>query len=692
MIHDLESISHALAALAFLGLLVLVLVSWRGGAIGAWLAVACAATVVWAAFVAYASSPPGWPRELIEVLEVVRSAGWIAFLLVLLSLPSPGRTISSGWIGTVAVVVAVCLITIGIAFVDARALASVLSGLDMDLALLGRLVLAVIGLLLIENLLRNTRPDHRWAIKFLCFGIGSLFAYDFFMYADALLFHRVSADLHAARGVTNAVIVPLIAVSARRSPGWSIDIFVSRRAVFHSATLIGAGTYLLFMAAVGFYLREFGGHWGAVLQVTFLFAAILMLVLVVFSGSFRARAKDVISKNFFRYKYDYRDEWLRFIDTIASAEHAVSLPQRVMEGIANIVESPEGALWACDGATHYTLLASWNLGAPEGAREADPSFARCLEANQTVIDVDVLAQKPDSYPGLVLPDWLGSIPRAWLVVPLLHHDRMLGFLLLGRPRAPRRMDKEDYTLLTTAGRQAASYLAEREVARTLAESQQFDEFNRRFAFVLHDVKNLVSQLSLMLQNAPKHKDNPAFQEDMLETVKESVDKMKRLLVRLHRSGKETAVTTRVPLDSVLSGVVEDGKHRNGSLSFDCGGENIAVVADEERLASVFAHLLDNALEAIDGQPDGRVAIRLSARGDEAVVEFEDNGPGMNEEFLRNDLFRPFRTTKDGGFGIGAYESRAFIQELGGRLDVTSEPGRGTMVRICLPMLVSREKV
>jgi putative PEP-CTERM system histidine kinase len=333
-------------------------------------------------------------------------------------------------------------------------------------------------------------------------------------------------------------------------------------------------------------------------------------------------------------------------------------------------------------------MASWNATVPEGAMEVDPSFTEFLESRQAVINLAQLEERPEAYDGLKVPDWLREIRRAWLIVPLIHHDRLLGFLLLGKPRAARDVDHEDYVLLTTVGRQAASYLAERETARALVEARQFDEFNRRFAFVLHDIKNLVSQLSLLTQNAEKHKKNPAFQEDMLATVKESVDKMNKLLVRLHEGGREAAATKAVELAPLMRGVVERNAGRSDNLMFESTVDGISVVADEERLGAVLAHLIDNALGGISEMTDGtgRVDVRLSARGGEAVIEVQDNGAGMDEHFVRNELFRPFKSTKSGGYGIGAFESREFVRELGGRMDVISAPGKGTTIRISVPAL------
>ncbi|MPY69535.1 MAG: PEP-CTERM system histidine kinase PrsK [Alphaproteobacteria bacterium] len=689
MTFDIGAISHATAMAAFLLLMLLVVLSWRQGYIGAWLTAACGLTALWAGVAAWNDWTGGQLGLAVLVLEVLRTAGWIAFLLSLLFLDRQGGTMAPAWLATVGAIGALCAAVVGLDIAAAAHVGADMLAGALNLPIFGRLILAVAGLLLVENLLRNTRPEHRWGIKFLCFGIGGLFAYDFFMYADALLFHRVNDNLGAARGVTNALIVPLIAVSARRNPTWSIDVFVSRQVIFHSTTLVGAGVYLLAMAGVGYYLREFGGEWGSVLQATFLFAALILMALVLFSGTFRARLKEMISTHFFSYKYDYRDEWLRFIGTISSSTGAgVSLPMRVMEGIAGIVESPEGAIWFCEDETRCTLMASWNATVPEGAMEVDPSFTEFLESRQAVINLAQLEERPDAYDGLIVPDWLREIRRAWLIVPLIHHDRLLGFLLLGQPRAARDVDHEDYVLLTTVGRQAASYLAERETARALVEARQFDEFNRRFAFVLHDIKNLVSQLSLLTQNAEKHKKNPAFQEDMLATVKESVDKMNRLLVRLHEGGREAAATKAVELAPLMRGAVERNAGRNDNLMFESTVDGISVVADEERLCAVLAHLIDNALGGISEMTDGtgRVDVRLSARGGEAVIEVQDNGAGMDEHFVRNELFRPFKSTKSGGYGIGAFESREFVRELGGRMDVISAPGKGTTIRISVPAL------
>jgi putative PEP-CTERM system histidine kinase len=679
---SIDGLSYGSAAVAFVVLAALLLVSWRRGAVGAWLMVAAVVSALWAVYGTYGAVTGSGDEIVLGVLELLRSAAWIGCLLWVLFRTPQANPTEFGRRYAAPAIAALFVAMIGLEIAAPGFGDEAPGGVGFDPSIFGRLAIAVVGVLLVENLFRNTRLDFRWNIKFLCIGLGGLFAYDFALYSDALLFQRINEGLISARGFTNAVVAPLVAIAAARNRGWAVDVFVSRKVVFHTATLVGTGLYLLAMAGVGYYLREFGGRLGPVVVSVFVFAAFVVLVLVVFSGGFRAWLRVNINKHFFSYKYDYREEWLRLIATLSSVGIAGGLPVRVIRGVADIVESPEGALWLREEDDRFSLCAQWNCSPEPGSYAADASFTDILEERRWIINLEEIEERPDFYAGLVVPDWIRTRTRPWLVVPLMHHETLLGFLLLGRPRAPTALNWEDYDLLKTFGRHAASYLAEQQSAQALAEARQFDEFNRRFAFVMHDIKNLVSQLSLIVANAGKFKDNPAFQDDVLQTVKESVDKMNRLLVRLHESGREAAGTSIVELSSFLHRVVDKNALNAGNIALDCRVDGVAVVAEEERLSAVMAHLIDNAVEATGDR--GKVSVGLDSSGGDAIIEITDDGPGMDAEFIRTELFRPFRSTKPGGYGIGVYESRAFVRGLGGRLDVVSAPGHGTTVRIRLP--------
>src|SRR5690606_16925250 len=240
-----------------------------------------------------------------------------------------------------------------------------------------------------------------------------------------------------------------------------------------------------------------------------------------------------ISKHFYRYNYDYREEWMRFTRTLSKPGPDVG--ERAIEAVAALVESPGGVLWQRRDSGHFEPVAHWQVPALARSEPADSPFCRFLETSQWVIDLHEYAHSPDKYDALVLPEWLESIPRAWLVVPLMLHARLFGFVLLQNPRSPVKLNWEVIDVLEIAGSQAASQLAQQEAANALMVARQFESFNRMSTFVVHDLKNLVLQLSLMNANAARHKDNPEFQADMLETVDYSVQKMKIMLQKLSRS-------------------------------------------------------------------------------------------------------------------------------------------------------------
>ncbi|RME62799.1 MAG: PEP-CTERM system histidine kinase PrsK, partial [Alphaproteobacteria bacterium] len=447
-------------------------------------------------------------------------------------------------------------------------------------------------------------------------------------------------------------------------------------------SLLATGAYLLLMAAAGYYLREFGGDWGTLLQVGFLAAALILLLVLAFSGRVRSQFRVFFTKHFFSYRYDYREVWLRFIRTVSDTSGALDLDHRVIQAVAEMFDSPGGALWLHEDG-EYVLAARWNWRTAAAGREAeDGPLARFLAARQWAVDLNELRDGAGDYGDLPVPAWAAEDGAAWLIVPLVHHERLIGFLVLSQPRARRPLNWEDHDLLKTVGRQAASYLAERQSQEALGQAHQFEAFNRRFAFIMHDLKNLVSQLSLLVRNAERHADNPEFRADMLATLRASVDKMNDLLAKLRRATDAIRRDERFALRPLLEAVVREKGAAHNSLTLSWQGGDVMLAGDRERLEQVFAHLLQNAIDASKADAPIRVVVR---QGEETVeVDVADEGCGMSEQFVRSELFRPFRSTKAAGFGIGAYEARELVRSLGGKLRVRSKVGEGTVMTVVLP--------
>lgn len=548
----------------------------------------------------------------------------------------------------------------------------------------GLLALSVAGLVLVEQIMRNAHVESRRAVKYLCIGLGLIFVYDFYLYSNALMLQILDARLWNVRGFVNAMAVPVLAVAIARDPRLSLDIFVSRRMVFHTTALLGTGLYLLAMGVGGYYIKTHGGEWGTVIQVIFLVAAGLILMVLLFSGRVRASLRVLINKHFFHYKYDYRDEWLRFIQTLSSGQPDDHLRERAIHSIADIIDSPGGVLWMREMG-RFVPVASWQMDVSVNDTVAldDPLIA-FMSAHEWLIDLDELERDPELYDNLGLPAWLIGMSRAWLVVPLIVHGHMHGFIVLARSLAQRHFNWEDSDLLKTAGRQAAVHLAQLEASRALAEAKQFEACNRLSSYVMHDLKNLIAQLSLVVTNAAKHKGNQHFMEDAIITVDNSVQKMNKLLEHLRSDSMQVQESNYLDVCSMLDEVVEIMSNNSPVPRLDCQAAGIHIQADHDRCGAMVGHLIRNAQDATP--PDGQVIVRLFKREDRAIIEVQDTGSGMDEMFIKEHLFKPFHSTKGKtGMGIGVYEVREYVYKLGGDLEVISRIDEGSTFRISLPV-------
>jgi len=677
--------SYGLAALAFAAFaLQLTLGARKGGFHARVLVAAVAASALWAAgALAFELFGGAWQWFAAKLFDVARIGGWFAFVL-LLSAPAAGaaagdrmRNVAPPWF----FVLAAALLLANLALPMPAALPGGSAAGDEALRFAPGLGLAILGLVLAEQLYRRTPELGRWGVKPLVIGLGGMFAFDLLLFSDAMLFRRLDPDLWAARGIVHALVIPFAAVATARNTAWTIDLHVSRGVVMHSTALLLSGIYLLAMAAAGYYVRFFGGSWGKMLQVALLFGAALLLALVVFSGQFRARLRIFVSKHFFSYRFDYREEWLRFTHTLSARNPHLGLQELCIKALADLVESSAGVLWMADG-DGFRQIARWNLPEVHATEPRDGALASFLARTGWVIDLREYSDSPERYPGLVPPEWLGALREAWLVVPLVSATDAVGFVVLARPRAPMKVDWEVRDLLKTAGRQAASYLSQIRATEQLLEARKFDAFNRMSAFVVHDLKNLVAQLSLLLKNAERHRGNPEFQRDALETVEHVTQRMNAIMLQLRTGTTPVDGPKPVELAALVRQIQRAKSGERTAVTVEAAAD-LHALGHEDRLERVIGHLVQNALDATAGE-GGKVVVRVVRDGANAVVEVADDGVGMTPEFVRDRLFKPFQTTKPHGMGIGIYESFQYVTALGGRILVDSAPGVGTKVRVSLP--------
>jgi putative PEP-CTERM system histidine kinase len=685
---NLSAIGYGFAGIAFLTLTVLLVSSWQGRLQGAVLIAAAAFSALWGLALTVSFSHPGLDVVRTFLAEILRSGSWLAFLSVLfaggMGSRSDHRILVFG-----GPVLAVLVLLSGLALTIPKIYEFSVAGVGAVLTL-GSMVLSLFALIMLEQIYRNARPGQRSSLKFFCLGLAVVFLYDLVLYSHWILFRQADPLFWSVRGFIAALSVPLIAVSAQRNPGWTVGIFVSRQVVFYTTTVMAVGTYLVAIAAVGFYIRHLGGSLGPAAQLVFFAAALLSLAVMLASERLRVRLRVFLSKHFFRNRYDYREEWLRLMNTLASPEDpSLTLDKRSIKALADILRSPRGVLYLYNqDAASYRCAAGWNTGVSDKHLPADGELANFLQSTKWIVDVPEYQGHPEKYPGVTDQQAFGSelealgIPSPGFIVPLVMGENVLGFIILSRPAPGRHLNFEDHDLLKTVGRQVASYLDQEIKKFQLAEVRQFETFNRLTAFLMHDLKNLIAQQTLMVENAERHIDNPKFVEDAIDTVRAGVARMHKILEQLSKGAPAQALDN-VELGRIVLEAAAQCADRDPRPTTEIAEARVWVKANREQLLMAFIHAIRNAQDATP--PGGNVTVSLETADAKYVVRIRDTGRGMEQSFIEQRLFKPFDSTKGShGMGIGAYQIRETVRSIGGQLLVDSKRGVGTCVTILLP--------
>jgi putative PEP-CTERM system histidine kinase len=670
---------YGLCAAAYAAVAVFLVLRTRANPSRLGLVAACALTVLWAGtVVALPEANPllGAPG----VLDLLRVTTWYAVTLHFYRRFVSGRTGPGRPFVVMGALIA--LMVVGAMLAGLSRTGAGLTLFSLGLAV--RLLLAICELLLLENLLRNAPEEARWNVNLVCIALGALAAYDILLCTDAVLFHLVSPVLDDGRALANVLVAPLLGLAGVRIQKAPV-LAISRAAAFHSASLVVSGLLLLGLAGVGEVFRAFGMRWGAVAEVGLICAGVIAVAVLLTSGAGRSHIRAALVDPFFAERYDYRREWLRCIDTLAGAGSRAPLHARVIRTVAQVVDSPAGVLFLREGVPGrgFGCAGAWNM----------PGVALPVPADHPLL-AGFGAGEDIAVPGLgtFMHPPLDGLPELWLAVPLPNAGGGPpgGFVLLAPPRAPFALDEEVFALLRTIGREVATYLAEQQALQALMEARQLRDFGKRFAFVAHDIKNVSSQLSLLLANAERHLENPEFQRDMLETVRASVAKIGALLRRLQEppgtadATPAGAASAQVePLDRLETVAATCRRVHGANVTVEATTPVGPVTMAPTAFDAVLTHLLDNALEAAG--PGAPIRFVLSREGRRVLVDIIDRGPGMTPDFVHEELFRPFRTSKAEGSGIGAFQARELLREAGGDLIVLSRPGEGTTMRMMLPL-------
>jgi putative PEP-CTERM system histidine kinase len=673
-------ISFGIAGAGFLVLTLLLAVGREGRSQGARLIGACAATALWAAIHAACAWTGQAPEPAVLAAECLRFGAWILLLDGVATAVGTPRARLLAMHGALAGVLMLVVAIVVLEWLRAW------PGLVLRPTVLAGAVLAVFLLLYVGLVTQAARGEVRDALAWLLAALGLIVGYDLVVFA---LLHFTSVSVGPAweiRGLINLLTLPMIVIAARRNPRWVPRLFVSRHVVFYGIAIAAGAAYFILVVILARLSSRHGGPWGGTAQVILLGIAIAAFVALLALPGLRQRLRVFITKHFYRSKYDYRAEWLRFIQTLSAAQLDPDPRGSAIRAIAQIISSPGAVLFQRgDQWTGFVPVCAWPRGHVDVSQlpsvPAEDEMVGFLEQRQWVIDLHELRSNPSLYGGIAVPAVFGTPGSARIILPLLRGNDLIGFVVLDDPATPFDPNYEDRDLLKTVGRHVATHLAQHDADRRLAESRQFEAFHRLTAFVMHDLKNLAAQLALIVVNAERHKQNPEFIDDVITTVANSTSRMQRLIEQLR--GRDLPGLHRpVPLEEVAARACERciGRRPQPQLTVEDAG--LVVDADPDQLVTALEHLVRNAQDATPEH--GSVAVTVRADGDGCLVIVADTGCGMTAEFIQERLFRPFDTTKGSqGMGIGAYQLREYVRSLGGAVEVTSTPRTGTTIEVRL---------
>ncbi len=669
-------VSYFSGGIAFTFLTITFIYLWQQRLIHSTLILAGVTSLAWHFAIAFNYHGHSLSRESLLIVETLRYGTWISAILASLQY-SAGKLEARFRVIIHAIWIISLVSILGLSIFQSPLI------LDSNLLIWNSLILSILGLVAVEQLYRNTH--HLRLMKMLSICIGALFSYDIYLFSYSLIFNEIDLSLWQSRGAINGLSAAALTAGgillAIKNPQRTA-LSVSRPVAFYTTSMSVAGCFLALIAVGGYYVQIYGGRWGNIFQIAVFFGAFVAIIALFVSRSMRSHLNVWISKHFFTHKYDYRVEWLRLIDALTQPSHDENFHQRAVSIVASIFKSEGGGLWLLQ-QNHYVLATTVNMKLPDTpmTEPKGSAFCQTMKEHEWVFsphttDKDALGSANNQ-----MPEWIYKIDDLWLVLPLLTEQHLLGFIILTQPKHDASLTWEDLDLLKTVGRQVASYLDRHKAAEQLAQVKQFDTFNKLTAFIMHDLKNLIAQQALVVENAAKHKENPAFVEDAIKTIDNSVSRMSNLLRKLQQ--QETNEVRNLELHKVLMEATKKCKELKPLPSLRIEAQNLSVDADQDHLIMSLSNLIKNAQEAT--QSTGFVDVTLRQEGKNAIIIVEDNGSGMDEQFIRERLFKPFDTTKSGkGMGIGVYQTQELISTLGGSISVESHPGEGTTFTVSLP--------
>jgi putative PEP-CTERM system histidine kinase len=551
------------------------------------------------------------------------------------------------------------------------------------------LITTVLILVNLENTFRSTIGTMRWRIKFVVLGFTVLLGSKIYTGSEALLFSGQSLSMADIEACAILIGCALIGIAYLRSGLTEVDVYPSQAVLSSSLTALLVGGYLFVVGVLAQIVARLGGTGSIQAQAAFLLLAFAVLAVLLASDRLRQKVRVFVSRHFLRPQHDFRKVWTRVTQQLTTETSSTGLCTAAAKLISETFDVLSVTLWLVD-KDHETLVPGASTS------RLDSEFERPSPAPSTLDPIRMgVSQHPAPFDlEQIKGDWaerlrqLGSTQFQEggnrVCVSLFAGETWLGLAILADRVNGVPYTAEEFDLLKCIGDQIAAGLLTVRLNEDVLRAKELEAFQTMSTFFVHDLKNAVSGLNLMLRNLPVHFDDPEFRKDALRGIGNTASRIDKMIERL--SALRNTVQLN-PVESDLNQLVNETLESLKGLPDVELSKDLAplpsILADPEQLKSVITNLLLNARDAV--QNDGKVRVETAQRDATVVLSVTDDGCGMSSAFLKNSLFRPFHTTKKAGLGIGMFQSRLIVEAHHGGIQVESEPGNGTTFRVSLPL-------
>jgi putative PEP-CTERM system histidine kinase len=493
---------------------------------------------------------------------------------------------------------------------------------------------------------------------------------------------KVTQDILFLQAAFLLVVWVLLLVGVLRYRLLGRKLFVSRKIVYSFVTPSLFSIYFLLLGATSLIVRLYDYPFKLVLLWFFFGIGAVGLALLAVSGSIRQRLRFFISTHFYAEKYEYRDEWLAFSKLLQNANTEAQVLDTLHQVLLETLYTKEIWIWAGSEADGFELVVADSVADKESCRLPGNDPVLCHLRLQSHLD---LASSTETESNRFIA-CIASLPppRPILFTPLIADGQLVGCIALGPEYTGGRYGQDDFDLLTAIGSQAASALITVRLTEKTACLRERRAMHNISAFLLHDVKNAASILSLVYVNAQEHMEDPEFRKDMLTAIGDALQRMDKVQASLGMlRDRVESVWQEVALCHFLEELlVRFGRRLPGLvISLDCPQE-ITLRTDAHLLETVFENLFLNAYEAGNGSCQVQIAVILT--DESIVITVANNGPCIPEHLLPDQLFQRFVSDKPGGSGIGLWQARLVLQRLGATIAADNPVAGGARFIIHLP--------